>query len=72
MTAEHANWLDWFKDSQPEHMELPGEWEEKCNELQRMILLRCFRQVCGDTHTAPHQPQPLNVMSKRIWYFSKI
>lgn len=24
-------------------MPLPGEWENKCNELQHMILIRCLR-----------------------------
>lgn len=45
MTQDAAKWLEWFKYTEPEENELPGEWEEKCSELQRMMLLRCFRQV---------------------------
>nr|PNR35709.1 hypothetical protein PHYPA_021559 [Physcomitrium patens] len=37
-------WGEWFKYGAPEEQELPGEWEEKCTELHRMILLRCYRQ----------------------------
>ncbi|CAK9199554.1 unnamed protein product [Sphagnum troendelagicum] len=44
MTQDAAKWLEWFKYTEPEENELPGEWEEKCSELQRMMLLRCFRQ----------------------------
>ncbi len=45
MTQDAAKWLEWFKYTEPEENELPGEWEEKCSELQWMMLLRCFRQV---------------------------
>ena len=45
MTQDVSKWQEWFKYTEPEANELPGEWEEKCSELQRMILLRCFRLV---------------------------
>ncbi len=28
---------------EPESAELPSEWESKCNELQRLLLVRCLR-----------------------------
>lgn len=28
---------------EPEASELPSEWESKCNELQRLVLVRCLR-----------------------------
>ena len=28
----------------PEQESLPGEWESKCNEMQKMVVLRCLRQ----------------------------
>jgi dynein heavy chain, axonemal len=36
-------WEGWWRSAEPETTELPGEWEPKCDELQRMILLRCLR-----------------------------
>ncbi|KAK9823872.1 hypothetical protein WJX72_006072 [[Myrmecia] bisecta] len=36
-------WEEWYRAAEPEATELPGEWESKCNELQRMILVRCLR-----------------------------
>jgi dynein heavy chain len=37
------DWKDWYLKPEPENVPLPGEWENKCNELQRMIIVRCFR-----------------------------
>ena len=40
------DWEDWYRDANPEDpksAQLPGDWESKCNELQRMILVRCLR-----------------------------
>ena len=45
LQQETGKWETWFKTSEPENVELPGDWEDKCNELQRLIILRCFRQV---------------------------
>lgn len=39
-------WKNWFshKKPEPEETQLPGEWETKCEEpLRKMIILRCFR-----------------------------
>ena len=36
-------WEQWYRDNEPETADLPGEWESKCNELQRMIFVRCLR-----------------------------
>ena len=38
-------WEIWYRAGEPETAELPGEWESKCNELQRMLLVRCLRWV---------------------------
>ena len=37
------DWEAWYRDPTPEAAELPGEWEAKCNDLQRMLLVRCLR-----------------------------
>jgi dynein heavy chain len=40
-------WLRWYlsvSPSPPELAQLPGEWETKCDDkLKKMIVLRCFR-----------------------------
>ena len=39
-------WKNWFssKKPEPEESHLPGEWETKCEDpLRKMIILRCFR-----------------------------
>ncbi|KAJ4457120.1 putative Dynein-1-beta heavy chain; flagellar inner arm I1 complex [Paratrimastix pyriformis] len=36
-------WRKWFRTAEPERAPLPGEWESKCNPLQRMIIVRCLR-----------------------------
>jgi len=38
-----GSWEDWYRSNEPESAELPGEWESKCNELQRMIFVRSLR-----------------------------
>jgi len=38
-----SEWRLWYQSAEPEVAALPGEWENKCNELQRLILLRCLR-----------------------------
>ena len=41
------DWQRWYlsvKPAPPESAQLPGEWETKCEEkLRKMIVLRCFR-----------------------------
>ncbi|XP_025080372.1 dynein heavy chain 2, axonemal-like isoform X3 [Pomacea canaliculata] len=36
-------WYEWFTSDNPETAFLPGEWENSCNELQRMLLVRSLR-----------------------------
>jgi dynein heavy chain len=36
-------WHEWFLASEPENTPLPGEWEGRLAELQRMVLVRCLR-----------------------------
>ena len=36
-------WCAWYMSGKPEVSALPGEWEDKCTELQRMCLLRALR-----------------------------
>ncbi len=38
------DWHLWFTSSEPENTPLPGEWENSCNELQRMLIVRSLRQ----------------------------
>ncbi|KAJ9531884.1 hypothetical protein QJQ45_022007, partial [Haematococcus lacustris] len=38
-----GEWERWFRQAEPESAELPSEWESKCNELQRLLLVRCLR-----------------------------
>ncbi|CAG9464381.1 unnamed protein product [Pedinophyceae sp. YPF-701] len=37
------DWENWYRSNEPEAEELPGEWESRCNELQRMVLVRALR-----------------------------
>ncbi|KAG4103981.1 dynein heavy chain and region D6 of dynein motor-domain-containing protein [Neocallimastix lanati (nom. inval.)] len=36
-------WKQWFINSEPEEIQLPGEWENKLNDLQRMLIVRSLR-----------------------------
>eukprot|EP00879_Flechtneria_rotunda_P005109 GHRR01005390.1.p1 GENE.GHRR01005390.1~~GHRR01005390.1.p1 ORF type:complete len:1589 (+),score=542.70 GHRR01005390.1:1679-6445(+) len=38
-----GDWELWFRQPEPESSELPREWEAKCNELQRLLLVRSLR-----------------------------
>ena len=38
------DWNLWFTSSEPENTPLPGEWDNSCNELQRMLIVRSLRQ----------------------------
>ena len=37
------DWHTWYVSSEPEASTLPGEWENACNELQRMAIVRSLR-----------------------------
>eukprot|EP00794_Sanderia_malayensis_P010712 gene10712-11859_t len=37
------DWNIWFTSESPETSTLPGEWENSCNELQRMSIVRALR-----------------------------
>ncbi|GMH41208.1 hypothetical protein BSKO_09118 [Bryopsis sp. KO-2023] len=41
--SDPSRWEGWYRQQEPESAELPGEWDSKCNELQRMVLVRCLR-----------------------------
>lgn len=36
-------WKAWFLSSKPEESALPGDWENKCSDLQRLCVLRSLR-----------------------------
>ncbi|XP_028992315.1 dynein axonemal heavy chain 2 isoform X2 [Betta splendens] len=38
------DWHLWFTSTEPERATLPGDWENNCNELQRMLIVRSLRQ----------------------------
>lgn len=37
------DWQSWYISPEPETTTLPGEWENSCNELQRMAIIRSLR-----------------------------
>ena len=51
VSLNFKEWQHWFSSDKPmpEDAQLPGEWETKCEDpLKKMIVLRCFRpdRVC--------------------------
>ncbi|XP_029784654.1 dynein heavy chain 2, axonemal [Suricata suricatta] len=38
------DWHQWYTSATPEKAMLPGEWENACNEMQRMLIVRSLRQ----------------------------
>ncbi|KAI8904300.1 dynein heavy chain and region D6 of dynein motor-domain-containing protein [Gorgonomyces haynaldii] len=36
-------WKQWFLAGEPEELSLPGEWENKLNDLQKMLIVRSLR-----------------------------
>ena len=39
------DWREWYRHPEPETpaARLPGEWENRCSEMQRCIIVRCLR-----------------------------
>uniref|UniRef100_A0ABM5EJD6 Dynein axonemal heavy chain 2 isoform X2 n=1 Tax=Pogona vitticeps TaxID=103695 RepID=A0ABM5EJD6_9SAUR len=37
------DWNLWYTSSKPEKAMLPGEWENSCNQMQRMLVVRSLR-----------------------------
>ena len=39
------DWREWYRSAEPETAaaRLPGEWENRCSELMRLIIVRCLR-----------------------------
>ncbi|KAJ7313213.1 hypothetical protein JRQ81_004492 [Phrynocephalus forsythii] len=37
------DWNLWYTSSKPEKAILPGEWENSCNQMQRMLVVRSLR-----------------------------
>jgi len=44
-SSNAREWKSWHRHNEPETsaVRLPGEWENKCTELQRIIIVRCLR-----------------------------
>ena len=38
-----SDWKGWYQSDNPETAALPGEWDNACNELQKMLLVRAIR-----------------------------
>ncbi|KAK4876213.1 hypothetical protein RN001_012635 [Aquatica leii] len=38
------DWRDWYLHTEPETLPLIGEWDDICNEFQKMLFVRCIRQ----------------------------
>lgn len=36
-------WHEWYSTTEPETMTLPGEWQDVCNDFQRMLIIRSLR-----------------------------
>jgi dynein heavy chain len=44
ISGNFKEWNRWFMSARPEEAPLPGEWETKCEDyLKKMIVLRCLR-----------------------------
>ncbi|WAR21987.1 DYH2-like protein [Mya arenaria] len=37
------DWNIWYTANEPENTSLPGEWDNACNELQKMLIIRSLR-----------------------------
>ena len=61
-----GQWEAWYRSKQPESAELPGEWETKCSELQRMILVRCIR-CARALHSERGQQSDAKMVEATAW-----
>jgi dynein heavy chain len=43
MEQSSEAWANWYQSTEPERLPLPGEWENKCNDVQRLVLINSFR-----------------------------
>jgi dynein heavy chain len=43
MEQSSETWMLWYQATEPERLPLPGEWENKCNDVQRIVLINLFR-----------------------------
>ena len=43
-THNAREWKRWYMSAEPEKEPLPGEWEEKCDSLRKMILVKIIRR----------------------------
>eukprot|EP01135_Chromosphaera_perkinsii_P005558 Nk52_evm107s352 gene=Nk52_evmTU107s352 len=66
-------WKEWFETSDPETAPLPSDWGNKCNELERMLIVRSLRQdrvsftvtsfIVNNLGTKYVEPPPLEMNS---------
>ncbi|KAJ8670787.1 hypothetical protein QAD02_002046 [Eretmocerus hayati] len=40
---EPREWHSWYVSNEPESEDLVGEWEERCSDFQKMMVVRCCR-----------------------------
>ena len=43
VTQMNKQWKEWYMSSNPEKEALPGDWANKLNDMQQLILLKCMR-----------------------------
>lgn len=43
MEQRVREWHQWYVSARPEETHLPGEWENACNEMQRMLIVGSLR-----------------------------
>ncbi|ORZ33974.1 dynein heavy chain and region D6 of dynein motor-domain-containing protein [Catenaria anguillulae PL171] len=43
LEQSERDWRAWFMSSEPEKLALPGEWQGRTNDFQRIVMVRAFR-----------------------------